>query len=160
MGAHWAHRLGTECSRNLRSFGHFLLQVSAESIILNWMGVFLVNPSPSDIVFPMYMISISTDTTQITTMKRSDLETKVAQGLNKCLCTRQHLMLRLDECSVVWPKLSFWMPLPINIICSAIHIIRGQSYIQGQSYQPKGWCCAKVGTIQLLPVNKVFHTTQ
>jgi hypothetical protein len=86
---------------NLRSFGHFLLQVSAESIILNWMGVFLVNPSPSDIVFPMYMISISTDTTQITTMKRSDLETKVAQGLNKCLCTRQHLMLRLDECSVV-----------------------------------------------------------
>jgi hypothetical protein len=58
------------------------------------------------------------------------------------------------------PKLSFWMPLPINIICSAIHIIQGQSYFQGQSYQPKGWCCAKVGTIQLLPVNKVFHSTQ
>lgn len=47
---------------------------------------FTLHPSPLDIVFPMYMISIST---------------KVAHGLNKCLCTRQHLMLRLDECSVV-----------------------------------------------------------
>jgi hypothetical protein len=99
------------------------LWVSAESIILNSMGVFLVNPSPSDIVFPMYMISISTDTTQITTMNRSDLETKVAQGLNKCLCTRQHLMLRLDECSVVPAKTELLDAIAnqYNMFCNSHH---------------------------------------